>query len=198
MDPARETRRCTRMRQTRNTTSEGKKENHRGSLHNIKPTAFMRPPSRKGTSRTQPERSLAVKTDPMRKAKRRAIPEVRRSSPPRACIAHPRPPSTSRRCPGGRPHQGLPVDRAAVGARLAPGEFRPPGTAPGAARADPVPAAAHPGAHSGANRVQKVLETANIKLGDVATDVLGASGRAMLRRWSAGSPRTTPSCSRVC
>jgi transposase len=37
-----------------------------------------------------------------------------------------------------------------------------------------------------ANRVQKVLETANIKLGDVATDVLGASGRAMLKALSAG------------
>lgn len=32
-----------------------------------------------------------------------------------------------------------------------------------------------------ANRVQKVLEGANIKLGDVATDVLGKSGRAMLK-----------------
>ncbi len=32
-----------------------------------------------------------------------------------------------------------------------------------------------------ANRVQKVLESANIKLGSVASDVLGASGRAMLR-----------------
>lgn len=32
-----------------------------------------------------------------------------------------------------------------------------------------------------ANRVQKVLETANIKLGDVVSDVLGASGRAMLK-----------------
>jgi transposase len=31
-----------------------------------------------------------------------------------------------------------------------------------------------------ANRVQKVLEDANIKLGDVATDVLGKSGRRML------------------
>lgn len=31
-----------------------------------------------------------------------------------------------------------------------------------------------------ANRVQKVLEDANIKLGSVATDVLGKSGRAML------------------
>jgi transposase len=36
------------------------------------------------------------------------------------------------------------------------------------------------------NRVQKVLETANIKLGDVATDVLGVSGRAMLRAIIAG------------
>jgi len=36
------------------------------------------------------------------------------------------------------------------------------------------------------NRVQKVFETANIKLGDVASDVLGASGRAMLRAIIAG------------
>ncbi|MGE5126930.1 MAG: IS110 family transposase [Betaproteobacteria bacterium] len=33
---------------------------------------------------------------------------------------------------------------------------------------------------SEANRIQKLLETANIKLASVATDVLGASGRAML------------------
>jgi transposase len=32
-----------------------------------------------------------------------------------------------------------------------------------------------------ANRIQKVLEDANIKLGCVATDVLGTSGRAMIR-----------------
>lgn len=31
------------------------------------------------------------------------------------------------------------------------------------------------------NRIQKILETANIKLGSVACDVLGASGRAMLQ-----------------
>ncbi len=37
-----------------------------------------------------------------------------------------------------------------------------------------------------ANRIQKVLETANIKLGDVATDVLGTSGRAMLKALVAG------------
>jgi transposase len=37
-----------------------------------------------------------------------------------------------------------------------------------------------------ANRIQKVLEDANIKLGSVATDVLGASGRDMLRALIAG------------
>jgi transposase len=37
-----------------------------------------------------------------------------------------------------------------------------------------------------AQRIQKVLEDANIKLGSVATDVLGVSGRAMLRSLIAG------------
>ena len=37
-----------------------------------------------------------------------------------------------------------------------------------------------------ANRIQKTLEGANIKLGDVATDVLGRSGRAMLDDLVAG------------
>src|SRR5499425_1728756 len=36
------------------------------------------------------------------------------------------------------------------------------------------------------NRVQKVLEGANIKLSSVATDVLGKSGRAMLEALIAG------------
>ena len=36
------------------------------------------------------------------------------------------------------------------------------------------------------NRIQKILETANIKLGTVASDVLGASGKAMLRALIAG------------
>jgi len=36
------------------------------------------------------------------------------------------------------------------------------------------------------NRVQKLLESANIKLGVVATDILGASGRAMLQALMAG------------
>jgi len=38
-----------------------------------------------------------------------------------------------------------------------------------------------------ANRIQKVLEGANIKLGDVANDVLGVSGRAMLEAIAAGT-----------
>jgi len=37
-----------------------------------------------------------------------------------------------------------------------------------------------------ANRIQKVLEGANLKLGSVASDVLGKSGRAMLRALVAG------------
>lgn len=37
-----------------------------------------------------------------------------------------------------------------------------------------------------ANRIQKVLEGGNIKLGQVASDVLGVSGRAMLRALSDG------------
>jgi transposase len=37
-----------------------------------------------------------------------------------------------------------------------------------------------------ANRIQKVLEDANIKLSSVATDVLGVSGRAMIRALIAG------------
>jgi transposase len=37
-----------------------------------------------------------------------------------------------------------------------------------------------------ANRIQKVIESANIKLGQVATDVLGVSGRQMLRALADG------------
>lgn len=37
-----------------------------------------------------------------------------------------------------------------------------------------------------ANRIQKVIESGNIKLGQVASDVLGASGKAMLRALAAG------------
>src|SRR5712692_4417436 len=42
-----------------------------------------------------------------------------------------------------------------------------------------------------ANRIQKTLEGANIKLGDVATDVLGQSGRAILEDLVAGESDPT-------
>jgi len=41
-----------------------------------------------------------------------------------------------------------------------------------------------------ANRVQKLIESANIKLGQVATDVLGVSGRQMLRALADGEQDT--------
>src|SRR5262249_50758967 len=38
-----------------------------------------------------------------------------------------------------------------------------------------------------ANRLQKVLETANVKLGNIATEILGVSARAMLKALFAGA-----------
>ena len=43
-----------------------------------------------------------------------------------------------------------------------------------------------PSSSSEANRIQKLLEAANVKLAAVATDSLGASGRAMLAALAAG------------
>ena len=40
-----------------------------------------------------------------------------------------------------------------------------------------------------ANRIQKLIESANIKLGQVASDVLGLSGRLMLRALAAGETK---------
>src|SRR5947209_8176308 len=42
-----------------------------------------------------------------------------------------------------------------------------------------------------ANRIQKVIESGNIKLGQVASDALGVSGRAMLRALAAGETDAT-------
>ena len=52
---------------------------------------------------------------------------------------------------------------------------------------------------SAANRIQKVLEDANIKLASVATDVLGTSGRAMLEALIAGvtNPETLADLARM-
>ena len=41
-----------------------------------------------------------------------------------------------------------------------------------------------------ANRIQKLIESANIKLGQVAADVLGVSGRRMLRALADGETDT--------
>ena len=38
------------------------------------------------------------------------------------------------------------------------------------------------------NRVRKLLETANIKLASVVTDVMGVSGRTMLNALDGGNP----------
>src|SRR4030081_353556 len=45
------------------------------------------------------------------------------------------------------------------------------------------------------NRLLKLLETANIKLSSVASDVFGVSGRLMLKAWAKGeaTPRLCPS-----
>ena len=42
-----------------------------------------------------------------------------------------------------------------------------------------------------ANRIQKLIESANIKLGQVASEVLGLSGRVMLRALAEGEPDVT-------
>src|SRR5215218_916012 len=73
-----------------------------------------------------------------------------------------------------------------VGARAAGGQLRAPGPHPRAARPDALPQAADPGSRLGGQRIQKTLEDAGIKLDSVATDVLGASGRALLAALVAG------------
>ena len=49
------------------------------------------------------------------------------------------------------------------------------------------------------NRIHKILEDANIKLGCVATDILGVSGRDILKRLMAGDtePRELAQCARM-
>jgi transposase len=65
-------------------------------------------------------------------------------------------------------------------------QLRAPAGDPPAARSDPLPQAAHPGHSAECQRIQKTLEDAGIKLDSVATDVLGVSGRAILKALVAG------------
>src|SRR5262249_40500682 len=86
------------------------------------------------------------------------------------------------------------VARPAPRARPAPPELRAAGGAARAARRRPLPQALDRGARPGSNRVLKVLETANIKLGSVVANVLGVSARAMLKALlaAAGTPDELP------
>jgi transposase len=61
-----------------------------------------------------------------------------------------------------------------------------PGRPSRAAGPDPLPQAAHPGHTAECQRIHKTLEDASIRLGSVASDVLGVSGRAMLSALVAG------------
>ena len=70
---------------------------------------------------------------------------------------------------------------------LSASQFRAAAGDPGVAGPDPVPQTAHPGpTPSETQRVQKVLEDAGVKLASVASDVLGVSGRLMLKALVAG------------
>src|SRR5437016_5093713 len=80
----------------------------------------------------------------------------------------------------------LRVARPAPRAWAAAREFHPAATHPGAPRSHPVPQGADPATGHRGESGPKLLESANIKLGVVATDVLGASGRAMLRALQSG------------
>jgi transposase len=77
----------------------------------------------------------------------------------------------------------LPAGRARAGPTLG----RAGHADPGAARPDPLPHGADPRADPGGQRLQKVLEDTGSKLGTVASEVLGASGRVMLDGLVAGA-----------
>ena len=64
---------------------------------------------------------------------------------------------------------------------IAAQQFCAAGADSGTTRLDALSGESGAGMQCVANRIQKVLEDANIKLAPLATDPLGASGRAMLR-----------------
>jgi len=64
--------------------------------------------------------------------------------------------------------------------RAAAAEFHSAQAAAGVARVDPLSQHVREGKATLVNRIQKVLESANIKLASVASNGVGASGRAML------------------
>ena len=75
---------------------------------------------------------------------------------------------------------GLRVDRRSAAAWPAAGQLHPRPRATRTPGSDALPDRLVQERTAEVNRVQKVLEDANIKLASVATDIMGASGRAML------------------
>ena len=73
-----------------------------------------------------------------------------------------------------------------VTARAIKGEFYSAAGDPGTAGVGPVPRKLVTEHTAVANRIQKLIESANIKLGQVASDVLGLSGRRCSARWRRG------------
>ncbi len=78
------------------------------------------------------------------------------------------------------------MDRGLATARIAAREFRSSATDSRTSRPHAISVSWAQEINRIANRIQKVLEDANIKLASVASDPLGASGRAMLEAMLAG------------
>ena len=87
------------------------------------------------------------------------------------------------------------LDRRSPGARPDPRQLRPARCGPGASRSDANPQTARArdrAAH--VLRIQKTLEDANIKIVGVISDILGASGRAILEAIIAGEQDPGEAC----
>lgn len=78
------------------------------------------------------------------------------------------------------------MDRGAAPSRPHPGQLHPQPRSTGAPGAGPHPAHVIEQRADEVRRIQNLLEGANIKLGDVASDVMGVSARDMLRALASG------------
>ncbi len=89
-------------------------------------------------------------------------------------------------------HSGLRVDRTASRVRTAQGQLRAAAGDPRSARSDPAPESARPDRNSQVNRVGRILELANVKLGSVVSDIMGVTGRATTEAMIAGEEDPGP------
>jgi hypothetical protein len=78
-------------------------------------------------------------------------------------------------------HERCDLDRRSIGAWPDAGELRAATADPRTARPDADEKATHPRDRTAHQRVQAVLEEANVKLSSLITDILGASGRRILK-----------------